>query len=141
MDQWRQQAQTKAVLHKRAAQFYQRCRVGFNIVSIIVGAIASLVGTIYSSKTVTPSSAFIFMTVAHWLLTVLATVSHAFDFARKEQKHYVCSQKYRNLCNDIQLTILEPQEGGQVKIESELSSINLQEPELPMIMGRVVNIV
>ena len=118
----------KMTKHKIAASFFQKCNLLSNIISITLGTVSGLVGAIINNAS---QSVYIFMIVVHWLVTTLTTINHVFKFSIRQQKHYDCYRQYSNLCDELDLVILDPENNNIAKVENDFSNINLQEPELP----------
>ena len=130
LDNWKAQVDVKIKFHKNAATLYQRLKIGLSITTIILSEVASLVGTIIPSNK-TSGSVYIFLVVIHWLVTTMVTISTTYKFESKQQKHFLCFEKYSNLYQEIQLASMDREQQYIHKIENDFSDINLQEPELP----------
>lgn len=119
----------KAQMHLDASKFYQKCNLSLNIISILLGAVSSLIGTIFNKSN---QQVYIFLVVVHWLVTTMVTINHVFKFSIKEQKHYSSFRQYSNLSDELDLVILDPENNNLSKVENDFRDINLQEPELPV---------
>ena len=122
------QIRCKAKQHSDAAQFYQRCNLAMNIVSITIGGVSGLIGSIFTKST----QVYVFLVVVHWLVTILTTSNHVFKFSVKEHNQYSYARQYSNLSDELDLVIIDPENNNISKIEDDFKDINLQEPELPL---------
>ena len=111
--------------HLAAARFNQRWNCASNIISIVLGGITGLLGTIYASPN---HSVYVMMAVVHWMLALLTSINHVFNFSARHIKHYDCYRQYSNLKEELNLTLLDPENNNISKVEHDFSDINLQEP-------------
>ena len=122
--------QQKINYHQNATIYYQKINFFLNFISFLLGSIAALVGTILNNDT----TVYIFLVVAHWIITTFNSFSQGFKLKTKEHKHFNCLKQYQCLKQEVDLYILENQivDYNIQKFINEFNHINLNEPEKPI---------
>ena len=95
----------KSIIIKKLLSIIKKINFFLNLTSILLGSIAALVGTILNNHT----TVYIFLVVAHWIITTFNTFSKVFRLKTKEHKHFNCLKQYKCLKQEVDLYILENQ--------------------------------
>lgn len=126
----------KIFFHNSATKYYQRINFFCNGSSILLGAIAAIIGTVFNNPV---GTVYLFLVVSHWLVTTLNSISQGFKLKTKEHMHFTSLKQYQCLKQEVDLYILESHP-DDIKVQqfiNEFNDIDLKEPEDPICFGKI----